>query len=153
MSFDDFKSADGGEPPDGIHTARLDTASTFESNAGNRLIKTAWWTTDRVHYWESVQGTSGRGKQLAHELLMALGVDLGKLEGWDALADELAVREGSIYEVRVERRGDFLNTFIEGKPQGVQERMAVPAGAASTSDVPIDTADFERRSPDRKRVV
>ena len=137
----------GGDGGGGELAVPAAGAPAQRRHAGNRLIKTAWWTTDRVHYWESVQGTSGRGKQLAHELLMALGVDLGKLEGWDALADELAVREGSIYEVRVERRGDFLNTFIEGKPQGVQERMAVPAGAASTSDVPIDTADFERRSP------
>jgi hypothetical protein len=135
MSFDDFKNASGDEPDDGLHSAVLQEASTFESSNGNRLIKTCWWTADRAHYWESLHGVEGAGKRFTHELLAALDIDLSKLSGWDELGTELALREGQLYEVEVSRRGTFLNTSIEGRLQGVQDTLP---------DVPIDNGDLPK---------
>jgi hypothetical protein len=135
MSFDDFesfKNSDGGEPPDGsILPARLERASVFESQRGDRFLKTEW--SSGRYWWEYLRGVNGFGRQMAQELVLALGIDMSALKSWDELGDELAVREGTLYTVRVERNGNFLNTFVEDKPQGVQE--ALP-------DVPIDTGDF-----------
>jgi hypothetical protein len=140
MSFDDFKSADGGSPPDGsVLDARLVRAYVFESQRGDTFIKTEW-TTDR-YYWEYLRGIAGNGRRVAQELVLALGIDMTKLNSWEALGDELAVREGTTYTVRVEHNGNFINTYVEDKPQGVQEEIPIdrdfaptPAGAGAVDD-------------------
>lgn len=134
MSFDEFKNADAGEPPDGIHHATLESANVFESQKGDTFVKLTWRTQDLEHYWESLHGTQGRAKHFTQEAVTALGIDFGNLKDWQQLDTELRAREGSVYEVRVERNGSYLNSYVEGRPQGVQGTLP---------DVPIDTTDFE----------
>jgi len=94
-----------------------------------------------------LHGTSGRAMNMTMELLMTLGVDLSKCleearasgeDGWDVLAQAMARIEGQLWDVRVEHSGNFLNTYVESKPQGVQERM----------DVPIDPVHVPAATPD-----
>jgi hypothetical protein len=146
--FDAFKNGgDSGEPPDGIHTATLQATSVFESKAGAWWVRTCWQTADRAHYWESLHGTEGGAKQFTLRLLAAIGVNLEALGSWDALGDELATVEGGLYTVKVTRRGDFLNTEIEGRPQGVQTEIpvqtpAAPAPASSSAIFGDDDIPF-----------
>ena len=114
MSFDDFKRADGGEPADGLHTATLENSSVFESQKGDTFIKLWWRTADNAHSWESLHGTTGAAKRFTQEAMAAVGVDFPNLSSWDALDDELRARLGTVYEVRVQRSGTFLNTYVEG---------------------------------------
>ncbi len=146
MSFDDFKQADGGEPLDGLHHATLESGGVLDTRNGIR-VKLAWRTLDLEHSWESWHGTSGRAKRFTQEAMVALGVDFSNLKDWEELDAELKAREGSVYMVRVERNGDYLNSYVEGKPQGVQEELidssglpepaAVPAGDAGDDDIPF----------------
>jgi hypothetical protein len=123
VSFDDFKTEDGGEPVDGEHTAWLERTSVFEARSGQWFIRTCWRTTDLDHYWETLNGTEGNSKPRTQQLLDAIGIDLGNLTSWDALGDELVAYEGRVYSVKVSRRGEFLNTAIVGTPQGIQDEL------------------------------
>jgi len=123
VSFDDFKTEDGGEPVDGEHTAWLERTSVFEARSGQWFIRTCWRTTDLDHYWETLNGTEGNSKPRTQQLLDAIGIDLGNLTSWDALGDELVAYEGRVYSVKVSHRGEFLNTAIVGTPQGIQDEL------------------------------
>jgi hypothetical protein len=123
VSFDDFKTEDGGEPVDGEHTAWLERTSVFESRNGQWFIRTCWRTTDLEHYWETLNGTEGQGKPRTQALMNALGIDLGQLSSWDALGDELAMVEGRAYHVKVTHRGEFVNTAVIERSQGVQDEL------------------------------
>lgn len=125
MSFDDFKSEDGGEPVDGEHTAWLEHAVVRDTRNG-KAVKCEWRTTDLEHYWESWHNTTGGGKARTQDLLDALGINLEQLSGWEQLEDELAAAEGPAYTVKVSHSSDgrFVNTVITGRPQGVQDELA-----------------------------
>ena len=125
MSFDDFKRADGGEPADGLHTATLENSSVFESQKGDTFIKLWWQTTDHAHSWESLHGTTGAAKRFTQEVMVVLGVDFLGLSSWDALDNELRARLGTVYEVRVQHSGTFLNTYVESLADGVQEELPI----------------------------
>jgi hypothetical protein len=142
--FDSFKASDGGEPVDGTHTARLDAAAVLETRNGRR-IKLTWQTTDYAYWWESWHGVEGRAKGFTKDVLAGIGIKLDELGSWDELADELAVREGKVYRVEVERNGDWLNTSVSGDAAGEQldlpadtaglpERAAAPAGRGLFDD-------------------
>ena len=148
MSFEDFKRADGGEPVDGLHTATLENCSVFESQKGDTFIKLWWRTADNAHSWESLHGTTGAAKRFTQEVMVVLGVDFLGLESWDELDNELRARLGTVYEVRVQRSGTFLNTYVEGLAEGVQEELPIdrtglpeptPAanGAAADEQIPF----------------
>jgi hypothetical protein len=124
VSFDDFKSEDGGEPVDGEHTAWLEHAVVRDTRNG-KAIKCEWRTTDLAYYWESWHNTSGGGKARTQELLGKMGIDLEQLSGWDELEDELAAVEDRAYIVKVSRSSDgrFVNTAIVERSQGVQDEL------------------------------
>jgi hypothetical protein len=126
-NFDDFKSDDTGEPPDGEHTVWLERTSVFESRAGATFIRACWRTTDMQFYGESLHGVEGNGKSFTKALLAGIGVDVVALTSWDALGDELAQFEGRTYRIDVKHKGDFLNVTVLG------------AGTAPLPDVPIET--------------
>jgi hypothetical protein len=121
--FESFKTDDGGEPPDGTHTAWLERTSVFDSKAGQTFIRACWRTTDMAYYWESLHGTEGNGKPHTQRLLGALGIDLEHMGSWDQVGDELAVRENIAFLVGVKHNGNFLNTTVEGRPDTVQPEI------------------------------
>lgn len=125
--FDDFKSDEGGEPTDGIHTARLDDTAVLDTRNGPK-IKLTWQTTDYAYWWESWHGIEGRAKGFTKDILRGLEIDLKALGSADDLAAALEAKQGVIYEVGVTRNGDWLNTTVEGR------------GDAERLDVPIDSA-------------
>ena len=124
MSFDDFKTEDGGEPVDGEHTAWLEHAVVRDTRNG-KAIKCEWRTTDLAYYWESWHNTSGGGKARTQDLLGKLGIDLEQLSGWDELEDELAQTEDRAYIVKVSRNGSFVNTAIVERSTGVQTDLPI----------------------------
>ena len=146
-----FKTEDRGEPPDGDHTAWLERTAVLDTKNGTR-IKCEWRTTDMAFYWESWHGVSGAAKAHTQKLLTGIGIDLAKIGSWDQLGDELAVLENTMYDVTVSRRGDFVNTAVAGKSQGIQadlpietsglpERGAAPAAARATAGMFGDDDD------------
>jgi hypothetical protein len=125
--FDDFKSNEGGEPVDGTHTARLEGAAVLDTKNGRR-IKLTWQTVDYAHWWESWHGVSGRAKGFTKDVLAGIGVDLDALTSWDELSDHLAAAEGQVFEVTVERNGDWLNTSVVRLAKDVQLDLPVNGG-------------------------
>ena len=136
MSFDDFKTEDGGEPVDGQHTAWLEHAVVRDTRNG-KAIKCEWRTTDLEHYWESWHNTTGGGKARTQDLLNAMGINLEEVAGWEQLEDELAAAEGRAYVVKVSHSSDgrFVNTAIVERSQGVQDELR-----PDTSDLPKASA-------------
>ena len=128
--FDAFKSEDGGggEPPLGRHTATLVHTAVIDTKNGWK-VKLEWQSTDLAYYWESWHGVAGGQRRFTQKMLTELGVDYQKLNGWDELGDELAQAEDGIFVVNVKRNGDFLNTDVVGKPDGVQTELPVVAPA------------------------
>lgn len=149
--FGDFKSeAQRGdtdaEPPDGVHTATLVRAVIRESrNTGDKGVVTEWQTLDMAYYWSNWGGTTGGAATHTLRLLRGIGLDPDKFEDWDDVGEELAHIEGNVYEVKVQRNGDYLNTYVTGKPDHVQTEIPVvapePAGGGRSAifddDVPF----------------
>ena len=125
--FSLFKQADGSEPLDGVHTARLEGAVVLDTKNGRR-VKLTWQTTDYAHYWESWHGVTGRAKAFTKDTLNAIGVDLDAVGSWAGLADELALREGKVFRVQVERNGDWLNTSVLADAKDEQLDLPVDTG-------------------------
>jgi hypothetical protein len=140
--FDDFKSSDGGEPVDGTHTARLDAAAVLDTKNGRR-IKLTWQTVDYAHWWESWHGVSGKAKPFTKGVLAGIGVDLDALTSWDELSDQLADREGRVFEVTVERNGDWLNTSVVGLAKDVQLDLPVNGAGLPDPDVAAAAGMFD----------
>lgn len=132
--FDDFKSNDGGEPPDGLHTARLDDTALLDTRNGPK-IKLTWQTPDLAYWWESWHGVDGRARVFTKEILRGLEIDLAALGSADDLAVALEGKQGVLFEVGVERNGDWLNTSVEGRAVDPEP------------DLPIDTDDFADAVP------
>lgn len=156
MSFDAFKrgGGDDGEPPDGNHTAYLESTSVFKSKKDQWWLRTCWRTTDMAYYWETLRGLEGRQTDRARELVTAIGVDLEQLNSFEDLGDELAQFENEEYVVDVQRNGEFLNTgVVQRAPKQTTMatgggRASAPAAAAGEQpDVPIDTSDFDKSTP------
>jgi hypothetical protein len=134
--FGAFKANDTDGPPDGEHTAWLEHAVLRDTRNG-KAIKCEWRTTDMTYWWESWHNTSGGGKQRTQQMLAEMGIELGKLNGWEQLEDELAARESGTYIVKVSHSPDgrFTNTAVLERPQGVQ------------TDLPIDTRKLPQPAP------
>jgi hypothetical protein len=125
--LDDFKSEDRGEPVDGTHTAALDAAAVLDTKNGRR-IKLTWQTADNAHWWESWHGVEGKAKPFTKAVLTGLGIDLAEIRSEEQLGDELAAREGQLYEVAVEHNGDWINTTVIGPATDVQLDLPVDNG-------------------------
>jgi hypothetical protein len=126
--FDDFKAADGGEPTDGTHTARLENGAVITGKDGRQWIKLTWQTVDNMYWWEGVHGVTGGAKQFTKGLLSGLGINLADIGSEDELVDRLVRCEGAVYTVGVQRNGEYLNTTV------------LSAGSEPQPELPIDTA-------------
>jgi hypothetical protein len=141
--FDAFIADDGGEPPDGTHTAWLERTSVFQSRDGRTFIRTCWRTTDSAYYWETLNGVAGGGRPHTKRLLGALGVDLVKAKSFDEVGDELATLENVAYTVNVARNGEYLNTTVEGRPGIVQPEIPISDhGLPPAAEPAVTAADF-----------
>jgi hypothetical protein len=107
----------------------------FQSNKGPWWVRTCWRTTDMAYYWETLNGMAGQRKGFTKKLLAGVGVDLDVVNSFDQLGDELAQFENRAYTVRVERNGNFLNTYVEG------------AETAPLPDVPVDDRGLPDPAP------
>jgi hypothetical protein len=128
--FSAFVQEDGDGPSDGDHTAWLEGAVVRDTRNGT-AIKCEWRTTDMAYWWESWHNTTGGGKSRTQELIRALSIDIKQIRNWEQLGDKLAEREGQAYVVHVSHNGNFVNTSIVERAQGVQ------------TEIPADTSDFD----------
>lgn len=138
--FDAFKAEDGGEPPEGNHTATLARAVIRETVNGTKVVL-EWQTEDLAYYWVSWHGVTGGQRQFTQRTLDTLGIDLAELTGWEELGDELATVEGRAFIVNVTRNGNFLNTKVLERPTGVQTALPVEAPPAPPRSAIFDDDD------------
>lgn len=114
------ETGSSGEPPDGFYTARLEHTALLDTKNGKRL-KTEWRTVTAAdggtaeYAWDAWNGLEGAGAKFGADQLDALGITLAAITTEDQLRDALLDLENGIYTVRVERNGNFLNTFVEDR--------------------------------------
>lgn len=114
----------GGDPEDGIHTARLLRAALVETSRGTSLV-TEWQTLqDPLYYWTTWFGFEANRISFTQEFLDAVGIDRSKMTDDGAFEMALSEVEGNTYEVRTQAGASWVNTYV-------QEPV--------TPDVPIDT--------------
>lgn len=147
-TFSAFKAGADGEPPDGNHTVMLERTSVFESRVGAHWLRTCWRTTDLDYYWETLNALEGQRMQQTRALVEAVGVDIEQISSWDELGDELAQFEDKAYIVKVSRNGDFLNTAVVERAQGIQGTLG-----PSSSDIPADTRGLPEPAPPPREPV
>lgn len=137
-------------PPDGKHQVVLvDGGAWTAKSSGNETLKFEFRTVDGRFEWPSIGGWSTQSNaDYAAKALEALGLDfkvLRSLEQIDAAVKSLV---GRFFTVTVKRNGEYVNTYIDGPAQGVQQaadfsapQPAAPvpaaAGAGSDSDIPF----------------
>jgi hypothetical protein len=118
----------GGDPPDGIHQAYLMRAALVNTDSGSQLV-TEWQTSGiPAHWWTAWFGFDGKRLRFAQDFLDGIGVDRSKITDDDSFEQALGDAQGQVYTVRVETRGNFLNTYVE----------EAPTAQTSFGDVPID---------------
>lgn len=122
---DSSGGGEGGEPPDGNHTAQLVHAVILDTKNGTR-IKLEWQSEDMAFYWDSWHGVEGAPARFTRGLLTKLGLDLTTVASEEQLADELAALENTTYVVNVKRNGTFLNTSVVDRGP-VQTELPVQA--------------------------
>jgi hypothetical protein len=132
---------DGGEPPDGNHTAALVRGSVIDTKNGTR-VKFEWQTGDLAHYWESWHGVDGQAAWHTGKLLTALEIDTDTLTSFDELADKLLELEGRMFVVNVTRNGTFLNTKVLERAQGMQTAIPVEVPAQTPRSAIFDDDDI-----------
>jgi hypothetical protein len=149
--------ADVQTPDDGAHVAILDRASLVDTRSGEQVV-TEWRDAkDYTVQWQSWNRFEGAGFPYTRDLLVGLGVPLGKnapdgtplIMDDDGLRREIAIAQGGMFNVRtVSRQGDgrvFVNTYVDGLTMGgVQLDISSNVEALNQSariepDVPIDT--------------
>ena len=134
IDFDALRGTTGGDPPDGIYSARLQRAAIVETRNGTKLVS-EWQVTDPgPYYWSVWHGFAGQAMSFTQDYLDGLGVDRSKLTDEDAFETELSRVIGREFEVRTEAGAAWINTFIEGPATGT--------GQTSLDDVPVDTSDL-----------
>jgi hypothetical protein len=141
-------------PDDGAHVAVLDRASLVDTRSGEQIV-TEWrdakdWTCQ----WQSWNRFEGAGFPFTRELLIGLGVPLGKnapdgvplIMDDDSLRREISIAVGGMFDVKTtSRQGDgrvFVNTYVNGlRTGGVQLTVddMTRGNIRDEPDVPIDT--------------
>jgi hypothetical protein len=116
-------------PPEGLHDAYL-IAARLQTGSQDFIV-TEWQSG--LFYWETLFGFTGGRIRFTQDALDGLGINRAKITDDDALSAALDDVRGSQFRVRVERNGNFVNTYIEGDVLG-------QAALASLGDAPIDTA-------------
>lgn len=132
------------EPPaDGEHVAILERASLVDTRSGQQVVSEWRDAKSDSVAWQSWNRFDGAGFTYTRDLLLGLGVPLGKagsdglplIMDDDALKREIDVAVGGMFNVKTQsRQGDgrvFVNTYVDGLARGVQLGME--------PDVPIDT--------------
>jgi hypothetical protein len=137
------------EPPsDGSHTAMLERASLVDTRSGEQVV-TEWRDAQRdTVWWQSWNRFDTNGFQYTRELLIGLGVPLGKASSDglplvmddDGLTRALEIAVGGMFDVRTQsRQGDgrvFVNTYVNGLTRG---GLQLGLSASAELDVPFDT--------------
>jgi hypothetical protein len=148
-------------PSDGPRVAFLDRASLVDTRSGEQVV-TEWRDAkDYTCQWQSWNRFEGAGFQYTRDLLVGLGVPLGKTssDGLPLIMDDESLRReidiavGGMFNVKTtSRQGDgrvFVNTYVDGlRTGGVQldiEDMA-RGNIRDEPDVPIDTAGLPEPS-------
>jgi hypothetical protein len=136
IDYSALRSALGGDPPDGMHQATLVRAAIVETSGGSRLV-TEWQTvTGTPYYWTVWHGFEGPRLQWTQEYLDGLGLDRSKITSDEAFDVELENARGVDYDVRVETRNGYLNTYVEGPAANVQERLDLPIASDDLPPAP-----------------
>jgi hypothetical protein len=146
--FDSFAAPEGGEPPDGNHTATLVRAKVGNSQAGDRLVILEWQTEDFAYYWTTFHGVNGGAKAFTQRILGKIldTDDLREFGSWEGIGAALADREDTAYAVNVTRNGNYLNIKVLERSQGVQTAIPVeepapaqvaPASVFDDDDIPF----------------
>lgn len=142
-------------PSDGQRVAFLDRASLVDTRSGEQIV-TEWRDAkDYTCQWQSWNRFEGAGFPYTRELLIGLGVPLGKAspDGLPLIMDDESLRReidiavGGMFNVKTtSRQGDgrvFVNTYVDGlQTGGVQldiDDMATRGNIRDEPDVPIDT--------------
>ena len=171
INFDQLNTGelDVKTPDDGNHVAILDRASLVSTRSGEQIV-TEWRDAkDYTVQWQSWNRFEGNGFPYTRDLLIGLGVPLGKelpdgtpiIMDDDGLRREVEIAVGGMFNIRTQsRQGDgrvFVNTYVDGLTAGgVQldinsnvipgqldinsNAAALNASARIEPDVPIDTA-------------
>lgn len=140
--FDNFAAPEGGEPPDGDHTATLVHAKLGNSQAtGDRLVILEWQTEDLAYYWTTFHGINGGAKPFTQRILNKLldVDDLRELGSWEGVEDALQRCEDATYRVNVTHNGNYLNIKVLERPEAVQTAIPVEAPAPP----PAPASDFD----------
>lgn len=149
IDYDALRGETGGDPPDGMHDASLVRAAIVETQNGTRLV-TEWQISHPTpYYWTAWHGFDGQRLNWTQEYLDGLGVDRATITDDDALTEQLENVTGIVYEVRVQSKNGFLNTYVEGPAAARQESLDLPiatddlppAGVASAAAPTTDPAD------------
>ena len=144
-------------PSDGARVAFLDRAALVDTRSGEQVV-TEWRDAkDYTVQWVSWNRFEGAGFPYTRDLLLGLGVPLGKnapdgtplIMDDDGLKREIDMAVGGMFNIRTQsRQGDgrvFVNTYVDGLTTGgVQldinsNAAALNASATIPPDVPIDT--------------
>jgi hypothetical protein len=120
LSGDDTQTT----PPEGIHSAYLMAARLQLGD--NDFIVTEWQAGS--YWWETLFGFNARRMKFTQAFLDGLGINRKAVMDDDSMRLALAKAQGQVYSVRVERNGEYVNTYIEDRQ--------VPM---TTSDAPADT--------------
>lgn len=157
MSFDvntwNQASEDGAfeqseAPPDGMYEVLVTDFKAFESKAGKAIVVVelqAVGGQHAGHQWSIISGFASAGATgVTKSTCARLGVDVAAaaitqaptpqaaLEALDAAGKTAAV--GQWFSVKVQRNGEFTNTYVDSK-------------LAPKTDAPADTAGFQQPQP------
>ena len=128
---------EGGEPPDGTHTALLVVAKLLDLPNGSKLV-TEWQSVNGAapYYWSTWHGFAPTRIAITQEFLDGLGIDRKTITDDVAFEAALDNVQGVTYRVSTSAWSGGTNTFIED--------VSVPASVAAqrSVDVPIDDADL-----------
>lgn len=159
MSFQDqwaeaVEKADEGfeqnDPPDpGIYDVSIQDARAFTSKAGKDTIVIELRVTSGPtvgHEWPILLGFgSTNAAKVAANQCSRLGVDIKAVSTLDELDTALKTHIGTYHQAEVKQNGEYRNTWLQGRVEGVQsdlgtdgsEFATTSAGAADDDDTPF----------------
>ena len=137
IDYDLLRGEAGGEPPAGLYDAYLMRAALVTTDKGTSLVA-EWQTLSGTgYYWTAWFGFTPQRMQFTQEFLDGVGIDRHTLTDDERFEQELSQIQGSVYQVRVESKNGYLNTFVLDSAQ-VQQQL---------SDIPADVSDLPSSAP------
>lgn len=151
--FDDTwaeASADGNNqddaPPDGTYDAALIDAGAFTSKQDNDVAKLEFQTVDKQYTWTMIMGfASTKAASFSKGTCATVGVDVDSVNSMEELDTALKAVVGGFFEVKVERNGDWTNTYVQDGipaqqpdvPADTSDLQPTPSGASDDDDLPF----------------